>query len=73
MQAITLAKNQKSLYIENTVTFDYGQVTGFETECEIDKILGDFGNNLVCVAPTAKSGGGIQVIRIEKVKKYDQA
>jgi|LauGreDrversion4_2_1035121.scaffolds.fasta_scaffold322669_1 hypothetical protein len=69
LQLVTINKQHKQLYLENTVTFDYGVISGLSCDKKIDKILGDAGGNLVCIAPNLEVGGGIQLIQIEKMRK----
>lgn len=70
LQVVTLHRMSKTMYVENTVTFDYGPVTGFPANKNIDRILGETVNgNLICISPGEAEGGGVQVIRIEKFKK----
>ena len=56
------------MYLENTVTFDYGPVTG----CRVDKLLGEAGGNLICISPSLEDGGGIQLLQIDKFKRLDK-
>jgi hypothetical protein len=63
---VTYNRQSKQVFLENTVTFDYGASSGFQGDSNIDKILGDTGNNTICVQ---NGGGGLYLLHIEKTKK----